>query len=806
MGASGSGPSSSGPGDTAPASPASRWAGPRTWTARWIERALHPTSTDLALWLVVVVAIATVEVAYRSSFIPPGGDSGHWVVTSYSFLGRAHPSDFTDQAFLYPPMTFVMLAPLVLLTNNPLTTSVLAGGLFLFLYGATSIHLARRYVATPSAQLLFVGLAVLNGTTLQILFWGGFPNFLAFSFLNEGMVFLLAAYRRPGMWEWAGVGVFASLLYLTHDLSFIVFVGAAISSGFLVLVRARGDLSLFLNWRVALAAGIFALAYGLNDLVSRLLGVSHPGYLFSNPATYVIDPIGLMFRPFYFAPAFFPSISAVVLSSSETIALLLGIAALLFLIAVGASLLRPKAIALPLLIVIGWLLATLVIPAGGYLAHVDTDYPRFAYFFPLPVALGATLLGEWTVPRWRDRSARSEGAPRAAPAPTRTPLPVKFRRSDLGPAVGVALVLAVLYVSVTLPAVIRAENGFVNPTHASDFVAAAEWIGKQPGSGAILTDSAAARWAEALSGRAAFSSGPTWLHFYTQQILDDNLAYWALSAHYVATDNHAALAYSGYNRSNLDAFPQYVAYLEGVPFPVLRLSESTLTVTYSTPRNASVTDTYSSAWGTPQFFLSPTAATLTARFVEQNFTLNETSTLEGNGTGTVQLYVLPSPGVQLHTLSFQLATPTVAALSGTLPLAGIGYSGSGARNFTWSVRGSVGALPGTTTLTTAGTFSMAPDVTRSYTSPAIHPTHLLVTFDTPASGVLLQLRLSAPGLSDPAITLPTTFDSHAFLAQNDIQFLLVQNTTQELSTASYFESEFGFALSFANPQWVVLED
>ncbi|MCI4366767.1 MAG: hypothetical protein L3K08_03330, partial [Thermoplasmata archaeon] len=195
----------------------------------------------------------------------------------------------------------------------------------------------------------------------------------------------------------------------------------------------------------------------------------------------------------------------------------------------------------------------------------------------------------------------------------------------------------------------------------------------------------------------------------------------------MATDDHAGFSYSGYTASALDAFPQYVAYLQGIPFPVLRIAESSLIVGYSTaPGGPILTSPYSAAWGEPTFSLSTASPSITAHFTTLNFTLNETASLGGTG----EFFVLPAPHLYLRTLSFQLAAPSLSYLGGTVQLAGLNYAGDGARNFTWSVRGPEGALPGTATLNASGSFSATPDYQGTFTAPALHPTHLVLTFDT----------------------------------------------------------------------------
>jgi hypothetical protein len=766
----------------------------------------RPAPRDLAFVAVILAAIGLVEYAYGQAPVPPGADSGHWITTSYSFVGLAHPSDFTDQALLYPPMTFLFLGPLVVLTGSPLSTGFLAGALLLGLFGVSAVHLARRYLQTGPGQLLFVGMAVLNGTTLQMLFWGAYPNFLGFFFFNEGLVFLLAFARTGGFWEGTAFGGIAGLLYLTHDLSFAIFGITVVLTAVFLWFTHRNPVALAKSPGLWVGLALFATAVIGYNAASRLSGVSHPGYLFTNPATFIVDPLGLIFRPFFYAPAFLPGGSALVLPSDTALGILMAASIGLAAVLAVTVRLKPGLVPMRLASPVIWLIAAMTLPSAGFLFHIDTDYPRFAYFFPLPFALALVAFGEFLLPWIRGRpSEGSRGEPREAiPAPRVQKPPRSVSRSRAAPWVVVGLALIVLGATVSVPVVLRAESGYISPSHDQQFLDATDWLHHSDRAGAILTDAGdSQRWAEALTARTAYSSSATWLHFYTDQILTDNLAYWAMSGHYVATDTLGALVTTGYNASLMDAFPQYVAYQEGVPFPMLRLSEASLAVSFALSDGTLVNASHPVDWGKPTYTLSPDAPTLSARFVTPNFTLTETDSLSGNGSALVQLDVLPAPGVQITRVALQLVSPVPSHPGGTLGFAGLSYPGG--RQFLWSVRGAVGALPGTRVLTASGTVSLAPDPTRSYASPRVNPNTLLLTFSSPPGGLTLRLALTAPDLSNPAITLSTTLDAQQFLAEHEIRFLLLENASNEQPTISLFETEYGFEAGFQNAEWVVLQ-
>ena len=768
------------------------------------RRVARPTIHDLLLLVPVVVALVTVVTAYAGTAVPPGPDSGHWVTTAYAYVGHPHPSDFTVQPLAYPPVTFLLVGAAFLATQSPVEAARLSVALLLVIYGLTTIHVARRFLGSRPGQLLFVGIAVLNGPTLQMLFWGGFPNFLGFALMNEGMVCLLAFLLRRGLWEGLAFWGAASLLYLTHDLSFDLFAAAvALFAAVWLVDRGWSALDLLKARGMRYGIGLFVAALALNQLLGTLLGVRHPSYLYSNPASFELEPLGLLFRIFHYAPAVFPQGPLVILTSGGVLALLLAMFGVLAVAVGGIVWTHPGRLPPTFLIASAWLGATFLGPAVGYVIHIDTDYPRFAYFFAVPAALfsvGAAELGiPWLQARRRVR-LESTGAGRP---PGARPRNIGTRPVEQYAAVG--LVLGLIFFSATLPSAIRGQTSFAISSHDEAFQQAAHWIATQPGPGSVVTEAYAARWTEALTARTAYASGASWIHYYPQQIINDELTFWALTAHYVATDNHAALAYTGYNSSSTDAFPEYVGFDQGVAIPMVRIAESTLSVAYRLPNGTAVNDLYSTAWGDPVFTLSAGAPLLTATFHEPAFRLTETATLDGNGTATIALLVLPAPSVNLTRVAFQLAAPIPSTIARTVPYFGLNYAGNGSANFTWSVQGPLGPLPGVLRTSVGGSFSRNPDGVGSFQTPAVQPTRITFAFPTSATGFSVQLRIGGPAWSNPAVTLPPTIDSRAFLDANQVRFLLVENISTEATAAQLFADEYGFALAYENPEWMVWE-
>ncbi len=765
----------------------------RTTLRRWV----HPTAQDALLLGLVAAAILAVEQAAHSGTIPPGPDSGHWITTSYSFIGRAHPTDFRVQPWLYPPALFPLIGAVVLATGSALTTGFVVIALLLALYGLTTIHLARRYLRSGPAQLLFVALAVLNGTTLQMLFWAGYPNFLALSEVNEAFVFLLAFVRTRE--EWAGIAffAFAALTYLTHSLTFVVLAGAALLGLLLLLADDPTLLRLVRNRGTWIGAGIFLVAAGGYEGLSLLLHIQHAGYLFTNPATYVIDPLGLLFRPFGFAPAFFPVGTRFYLPSGEMAALLLAVGAAAVLVPIALARRWPGRIPRRLLLAIGWCAAVLLVPAIGYLVHVDTDYPRFAYFLPLPVALAASQLLEIGIGHWRSGEPASREAPPPRPRPRRDPTV-----TAAWIAAGVAVVA--LFGTVTLPTVTSAESQYATPVQDNGFLTAIGYLNHGAPPGAVLSEDAEyERWVEALTTRNSFAFSPSWLQFYPEEIADEEYSYWALNSAYVVADGGAGLGFSGPNLTTFDAFPQYVPYLEGVPFPAVRLALTSLTVSYRSPNGSAVT-LPEPDWPAPSTGLAATASVASTVFETPDFSLNETASLVGDGNAEINLSLSARGGASLTGLSLTLKAPVNDRLGDVPQFSGFQYAGGS--SFSLTLTGPDGALPTLSSLPVSGTLTEPPVAATSFVSPPVNRSYLTLNFPASGSAYEVGIDLSAPGLSNPAIRLPDTFTTDGFLSAHQIRYAMFQTAPGYQPTVSLFERDLGFSSVYNSDGWQILAE
>jgi hypothetical protein len=761
----------------------------------------------ISAFVIVFAAVAILEAAYSQSPLPPGVDPGDWLQRSYAFVGLAHPPSLAvGSPYLYPPLAFPILGALVLLTGSPMAAGFVFGGALLAAYGLSCIVMAWSFLRPGAPRLLFVGLAVLNGTTLSMLFWGGYPNVFAFVFLNLAFVGLLRFLRAPTFLNAVWMYGMAGLLYLTHTLTFAMLIVGALGAIVLVATARPAIVRTFFSARALLATLALLVPAGLYELLSRIYHISHPGYLYANPAALVLDNLGELFQPLGGAPMFFPSGPSFVTSPRVVLALLLGSAAAIVVLVLYLDRRAKGWLNDPLRIGLGWLAATLAVPALGDLAHIGTDYTRFVYFLPLPISLVVALAFE----RFLAPDAASTPATSPPPAPA-SPPPAGPVSSGLGRPtrstgrasafLGVWFVVVVLLTLVTLPVATTNETHDTGKSHDSLFLAAAQWLATNPNSGSVLTTSATARWVEAISDRGAYDPGPTWLLFEPWQVTNAELAYWALNGPDAITNNQVVFGFAPVSTQGQAEAPIYTPYIEGVPVPTVRIDPASIAVSY-TQGNASGNLSAASLAAPSWAAVSTAAPSGWLNYTSSVATISEqVATGRSSGVGWVNLTVTPMPGTSVSQLGFSLEGPPPND-----PVAHGGFvnnittSGS---QIDWNVSIALGQLPGkevigTTTTVSPATASLTvnPGTVRNVASVAVPNSQ-------PTQPLRASVEFQTAGTSNPATTLPPVMDTSGFLSTFDIQFALLPNASNFDAVVALLESAYGFHVAYSNSEWQV---
>ena len=759
-----------------------------------------------AMYALVLAAVGIVAWAFAQAPVVPGVDPGHWLAISYTYVGLPTAPDPTDRVLFYPPLLFPFLGSAAVLLG-PLDGVMFVALALFALFGFSLVYLARRFLIDPSLQLLLVGLSVLSGPTLQMLFWGGYPNLLGFLLFDLAMVALLKFVRSAQDRDGALLYLVLGLAFLAHDLTFTLLMATlAVCGVFLLLFRKMRPAFLLRPVNLLGFAALGGLVEGYS-LLTRSLGITHPNYYSSNPTAYAIDQLGFLFTPLSRAPIL-PPFGAAVLFPSGPLALVLVAAPVVAMAGLYvARRLRPERVDTRVVVAAGWFVTVVAIPGAGWLAHVDTDYARFLYFIPLPFFLLLFLAVERAaLPSVLAAAQAASPAPPRPPSPAGAP-PTPRRPSrpalwaQAAPPLSILIVVLVALL-VTIPVVRNNEASATAIAHDPPFLSAMAWLKHAPDPGAVLTPASAARWTEALSDHDAYTVGPIWLLFDPFQIADAQQTYWALTSQAMTTNDHVALAVSGFRSTLISQAPMYTAYVEGVPFPVFRLLPGSLSVNASGPNG---TVSYPLAHpGTPTVALGvPTPTSIEIRYANAVATVIEDCSTLDDGGAQIQFHVTPSNGSTIHSWTFALVTPPSDSPTLATDQPGtIAYSGG---RLDWPVGGFIGQDPNRIVVATAATFDPVPaSVIRGGIGG---PNAVGITLAMPAgaSSFTETIRASSAGASNPPNALPPLFSTVQFLDDHGIRYLLWPAQGSGATQLAYLEATFGFAPVFVNSEWRILE-
>jgi hypothetical protein len=783
----------------APASDAA--ADPPAADALRARLARLPWPRLLAMLGVVVVAVTLLEVTYASAPIPPGVDPGDWITRSGAYVGLSVPPVASfGSPYIYPPLLFPLLGGLLRFFGNPLSTGFVAGGLLFLFFGFSLIYVASKFLRFGPLQLGFVGACMFSGTLLYMLLWGAYPNFFAFIFLNLTFVYLLmfarTGERLPGLL----LGISLALLYLTHSLTFAIgIVTVGVTAVLLLLVVGPRFLwARMKNRGLIVGALVLVLTVVTYSLVLRAEGISPPNYLGANPVALTLDNIGQLFVPMATGPMFFPAGDPVYLSPALMIGLLTGTAAILVVVHSAVFRYRPGWVTLRHTVAISTVVAALITPVAGTLAGVGTDYPRFVYFLPVPIALLTAVTLDSAIRR------------PVPPATARESEPFETRQSAWGTpsraqvtagylAVGVVLVL--LFANVAAPTASQDELIETGTSHSAQFLQAAQWLAANPTTGSVLTLQSAARWTESLTDRGVYDEGPTWLDFETWQIVNSQSAFWALNSRYAVTNGGAIESYTPNSTSVLSQSPMYSVFDQGVIFPIVRVLPGALNITVDTPNGTLAVGP--SQWGLPTLVVNASTGVGTITYSTEWFQATFTGTIGAGGSASIEVHLAANAGNTLSQFSLPLGSPPAGvALMHPAVAQSVAPSSTG---FSWLTTGTLGALPSPVTVNTSGVFTPAPTTSAVSNFPA--NVTLSNTFVIPAGSTSYQvdLQLDTPGAGNPGVALPLVLDTESFLTTHDIHFLLITSGSAYAPTIDFFQSAFGFTTVYLNSQWEVLE-
>jgi hypothetical protein len=771
-------------------------------------------------WLVAVLIAAAVSAVLsyvvNSQPIPPGGDPGTWISTGIGYLGGNHPSQVVPLA--YPPVLFPMLGGLVLLTGSPITAAQVFVPLLYFSVGLSVYYLATQVLRSRLVALGVMGFVMIDPQLLQMIFWGAYPNLLAFVFLDlalAGLVRLAQGATSQGAFMF---WVFGALTVLTHSLAALVLGGSFVL--FVLLswavpspsrsetqtqgeagesdVPARVRREVFFSKGGTIGCIIFILAVGAYYLVTSIIKVPHPDYFVSNPLAFRVIGLGGVFH------AVLPGVN--LLSLEAVYLLTFGVIALLLWYAI-VLLYKVAWLTTPVLLLLAIGVTVMMTPVVGWILRIVTDYTRFGFFLLIPTALAIGYMIDRGWISARDRSPPPKDPPQSgSPAP----LPSRWLRNASHPPrlvtfAVVAFVAGILIATgITIPAMWRSEAAFTQVGHNQAFLNALSAIQATGQPGSILTVPGADKWARAITDRNVYApyAQATYL-FYQSQVLDSDLSYYALTSRYAVTNGLVTAYVKGVQPANLNGTPSYGAYVVGDFRPILsappyymsvELVGATNHTAYSVPVSGSPLITLPTSVGGP----------MQLTYIDPSFIVDIDAVIATDSaqfTLTYNLYVTGSDLARALNVTLIPSAYTTALLDpGSIP-----------GEFFWeTVTRYVGPLTFGNVTPVSALEGVLPLDPRSST-PAV----LLSYPNASSSGgrdIQGHVTLTTPAASTLFNVLPPLIVTTYVWSELDIRFVLMRNPAFAPSPnvafpgeTQYLVSEYNATAIYSNTEWTVLE-
>jgi hypothetical protein len=756
----------------------------------------------LAISFGIGIAIALLlEWVMLAHPVPPGGDPGEWVTSSYPWVNLPAPSWIIPGQ--YPPGLFPLLGSLVILGGGPVMGARLYVGVVTTFLGASTYLLGRSLTRTWSLPLLAEGFVLLNPSFLLLFFFGAYPNLLGFVFFNIALAYTVRFTRTHRSAHIFIAWVATTAAVLTHSLVAIMLAVTLILFWGVMLVYRRIPKEIYASRGAWAGMGLFALGVGGFYFITRLVGVPHPHYLQTGQFAHVKNGPGhfiFLLSRTWLHHLILPPVSALlVLGVAEG-----GLAALVLY----ARFFRPKLLTVSEAMVMAMIGAPVGLMIGGWELFIVSDYVRMAYFLITPLVLGVALIVQ------RFLMPRPDGLPLPRPPrPKGNPLRFRVRwavhavryrvpRALLVFSVGVVLLL-VLCDLVSLPLSEKYELNSTRVGHDQAFLDALNYIRHSGVPGSVLTVSGAVKWTRALLVRDAYAPYiPGRFSFDPPHILAGELAYLALTGRYAVNNNLVAASTSGTNSTFLGSSPVYQAAIYGTFTPVVVMPANQIEVTYGhfgAVRSANLS-------GSPSITVtSQNQSWLTLVFTRVGYQVVINMTVQPNSPeATFNVSATAAPGYRILEVKAALVPPP--------NLTARFHGGGGPGNFTWVRKTVIGALA------TEGVVTPSKDLGGLFDAyNGTHPPHIELDAKAPAiartgNSVVFSLNLTTPKASNLIRQLPYLVSTTAVWANWTARFVLYSSLnvpaallpSLAANAPAYLEGEYGAKAVYTADEWTVL--
>lgn len=229
---------------------------------------------NLALACLVPATILGWYLGQRA--LPWWSDGGNWLKHMNALLGNSWPM-WDEGPFQYPPLYFILLAPLVAVLGDQWALKLVAIVIFssmpLPTYLLTSRLFRSRLAGVASAWLVAIPPAL-----VEMIGWGGYPNLLGLILMVAAFYFVYQSSETLQASDLAKASVLVLLVMLSHHLTYLVTMGTL---GLWAVL-----LGLMRDWKRTRAVVVVSLVGLLGFVAYRLILAWPIQFILSNEQAY----------------------------------------------------------------------------------------------------------------------------------------------------------------------------------------------------------------------------------------------------------------------------------------------------------------------------------------------------------------------------------------------------------------------------------------------------------------------------------------------------------------------------------------
>ena len=248
----------------------------------------------------VIINVINYSIHFLTEIFPPINDPAIWLKYAYALMGKSYPM-WNITSLQYPPFFNLILAVLILITNNSIESVKILGIILIILLPLSSYPLAKR-LGGKYAGLASIWIFSFHPSFAEMYGWGGYPNLLGLIFLLITVYFLVKLLDASSKKYMLYSVISSSLVILTHHLTTIIcgililayltiiiyyLISRERSISVLHIIPVLSFIATFIVWRL-IAREFQYIIYNPASLYIRPFNYDAFWWIFKDPSTTIL--------------------------------------------------------------------------------------------------------------------------------------------------------------------------------------------------------------------------------------------------------------------------------------------------------------------------------------------------------------------------------------------------------------------------------------------------------------------------------------------------------------------------------------